>query len=159
MIVILVWLMSILVELKGLTLRASTYRRSIRWRQSSTSVGFEVCSTDAEMGNLELEMGAEEDHIGMKMRAMLWDELREGKDLVTQEALKQWDDISDFYERGIMDDFTVDAILREVGISNKNQGLTQSQLFEAIDLTNHVGMALAAELDEAEEDTVDSGLL
>ena len=53
-----------------------------------------------------------------------------------------------------MDDFTLDTIFRECGIEvEKDQGLTESQLFEVIELINHVGMALSQDLDATDEES------
>jgi len=49
-----------------------------------------------------------------------------------------------------MDDFVLDAIFRECGITSPDQSLTKPELFEVIDLINQVGMVLAYGLEEGE---------
>jgi hypothetical protein len=87
-----------------------------------------------------------------KMQRDLWDELRHGEDVVLQSALKEWDDVRDFMRRGIIDEFTMDAIFKEIGVTDATQGLSFAQTFEAIDLINHVGMALDEDLTRMEEE-------
>lgn len=113
-------------------------------------IDFPELSTDVSDTNVV-------DSTTLSMQEALWDELRGENEYVTKDVLKNWDEIQDFKDRGIMDDYTLDIIMKEVGLQSNENELSFAQCIEAIDLINSVALALdQADFNSEEEDYIET---
>ena len=97
------------------------------------------------------------DSTTLSMQETLWNELRGDNEYVTKDTLKYWDEIQDFKDRGLMDDYILDVIFKEVGLQLNENELSFAQCIEAIDLINSVALALdQANFNNKEDDYIET---